>query len=88
MVNIPPLLYSLIVDNKVDPMCVKVYRMLKVYDFNSKKNDLGTILSDLEMKDKEFRVYIKQLEDYGFIERKRNPGKKTDYTITKSIEIK
>lgn len=88
MVNIPPLLYSLIVDNKIDPMCVKVYRVLKIYDFNSKKNDLGTILSDMEMEEKDFRKYIKQLEDYGFIERKRNPGKKTDYKIMPSMEIR
>lgn len=69
-------------------MCVKVYRILKVYEFNSEKNDLGTILSDMEMDEASFRKYIKQLEDYGFIERKRNPGKKTDYKIIKSIEIK
>jgi len=88
MVVIPPLLYSLIAENKIDPMCAKVYRILKVYDFNSKKNSLGTILSDMEMDETSFRKYIKQLEDYGFIERKRNPGKKTDYIINKSIEIK
>jgi len=82
MIIIPPLLFSLISDGKVDPLATKVYRIFKVYQFNSIKNlSLGRILSDTELNEKEFRRAFKQLEDYGFITRNKIPGKNSEYII-------
>lgn len=82
MILIPPLLYSLITDGKIDPISVKIYRIFKVYKFNNEKNlSLGKILSDVELEEKEFRRAFTQLEDYGFITRIRKPGKNSEYII-------
>jgi predicted transcriptional regulator len=82
MILIPPLLYSLISEGKVDPLATKIYRIFKVYQFNSEKElSLGKILSDVELNEKEFRRAFKQLEDYGFITRIRKPGKNSEYII-------
>ena len=82
MIIIPPLLFSLISEGKIDPLSVKIYRIFKMYEFNSIKNlSLGRILSDVEMNEKEFRRAFKQLEDYGFITRNKIPGKNSEYII-------
>lgn len=82
MILIPPLLYSLISEGKVDPVASKIYRIFKVYKFNDAKNlSLGKILSDVELDEKEFRTAFKQLEDYGFITRIKKPGKNSEYII-------
>lgn len=82
MILIPPLLYSLVAEGKIDPIATKVYRTFKVYKFNSENNlSLGRILSDMELDEKDFRKAFKQLEDYGFITRIRKPGKNSEYII-------
>jgi len=82
MIIIPPLLFSLISEGKIDPLSVKIYRIFKMYEFNSIKNlSLGRILSDVEMNEKEFRRSFKKLEEYGFITRKKVPGKSSEYVI-------
>jgi DNA-binding transcriptional regulator GbsR (MarR family) len=82
MIIIPPLLYSLISEGKIDPIATKVYRIFKVYQFNSNNDlSLGRILSDTELSEKEFRRAFKQLEDYGFITRTKRPGKTSEYNI-------
>lgn len=89
MVVIPPLLYSLIAENKIDPIAVHIYKIFKVYNFNSDHSpSLGKILADTELDEKEFRRSFKQLEDYGFIKRIKRPGKNSEYKIAKSVEIK
>lgn len=76
------MLYSLISEGKVDPIATKVYRIFKVYKFNDAKNlSLGKILSDVELNEKEFRRTFTQLEEHGFIERIRKPGKNSEYII-------
>jgi len=82
MIIIPPLLFSLISEGKVDPIATKVYRIFKVYQFESIKDlSLGRILVDTELNEKEFRKAFKQLEDYGFITRIKKPGKNSEYII-------
>ena len=89
MIVIPPLLYSLIADNKIDPIAVHIYKIFKVYNFNSDHcPSLGKILADTGLQEKEFRRAFKQLEDFGFIERIKHPGKNSEYKIAESIEIK
>jgi len=89
MIIIPPLLFSLISEGKIDPIATKVYRIFKVYQFeNIKDLSLGRILVDTELNEKEFRRAFKQLEDFGFIERIKRPGKNSEYKIAESIEIK
>lgn len=82
MILIPPLLYSLITDGKIDPISVKIYRIFKVYKFENITNlSLGRILVDTELNEKDFRRAFTQLEDYGFIERIKKPGKNSEYLI-------
>lgn len=88
MINIPPLLHQLILDDKIDPMASKVYRFFKVYENYDFKTLKGTILSDLEMDNDTFGRLLKQLEDYGLIERTRRPGKTSIYKTKAGIIYK
>lgn len=79
MITIPPLLHQLVVDNKIDPMALKVYRFFKMYSDFDIETSKGRILSDLEMDSDTFERLLKQLEEYGFMERIRHPGKSSEY---------
>jgi DNA-binding MarR family transcriptional regulator len=83
MITVPPLLHQLVVNNKIDPMATKVYRFLKLNDFNDEEPNLGRLLSDLEMDYNTFNSLVKALEEYGFIERVKRPGKTSKYNIKK-----
>jgi DNA-binding MarR family transcriptional regulator len=88
MLVIPPLLFSLITEDKVSPISVKVYKILKIYQVNDEVHDLGTILSDMEIDYPTFLKCTKQLIDYGFVERIKHPGKKTEYKVLNGTESK
>jgi len=81
MILIPPLLYSLITENKINALAVKVYRILKMYSANDMKPKLDTILNDTELSEKDYRVCLEQLKDHGFVEIVRKPGNPTEYKI-------